>query len=269
MLRFTPNLTMLFTEHAFLDRFAAARDAGFTHVELQFPYAHPPEAVAGAARRAGVEVVLFNLPAGDWRGGERGIAALAGREGEFRAGVDQALRYAEALGTQKLNALAGVVPAAKRREALDVLDANLRVAVEALQTRGVSLVVEAINGYDVPGFLLQVAGDLEAVLQRLEPLEARMQLDVYHLQRSQGELVGTITRHLPRIGHVQIADVPGRHEPGTGEIRYDFVLDALEGLGYEGFVGLEYLPATGTLASLGFLARRLRRGDSQPDRPRS
>lgn len=256
MPRFTPNLTMLFTEHAFLDRFAAARDAGFTHVELQFPYAHPAEAVARAAHRAGVQVELFNLPAGNWQGGDRGIAALAGREAEFRAGVPLALRYAQALGTGRINALAGIVPAAARPAAFEVLDANLRFAAESLATQGVSLVVEAINGYDVPGFLLQISGDVLTVLDRLQPLQVRMQFDIYHMQRSQGELVGNLTRHLPRIGHVQIADAPGRHEPGTGEIRHEFVLAALDALGYDGFVGLEYVPRTDTLSSLRFLADR-------------
>ena len=244
---------MLFQEAAFLDRFDLARRAGFAAVECQFPYAEALPDLAAA--RGSLHMALFNLPAGDWPAGERGLAALPDRRGEFRAGVEQAVAYASALGWTRLNCLAGVVPEeVGRAEAEAVLCENLRYAADVLARRGMTLLVEPINPFDAPGFFLTTARAAAAAMERAGRPNIRLQYDAYHLQRSQGELANTFLQFRDRIGHVQIADAPSRREPGTGEIHFPYLLRVIERSGYDGHIGLEYAPAGGTLESLHWLS---------------
>jgi hydroxypyruvate isomerase len=252
--RFAANLTMLFTEVPLLERFEAARRAGFAAVELVSPYEHAATEVARAAREAGVEVVLFNLPAGDWAKGDRGMACDPGRVEEFRAGVARALDYARALGCPRLHAMAGIrppgVPEATLRGAY--LE-NLRVAGRALAEHGLTLLVEGINGRDMPGYFLETSAQAFELMDEAALPNLLYQYDCYHMQIVEGDLARTLERRLPRIGHVQIADVPGRHEPGTGEIDYRSLLRHLDRIGYRGFVGCEYRPVGTTEGGLGWM----------------
>lgn len=251
MPRFAANLSMLFTELPFLDRFAAARAAGFEAVEYLFPYEHPREELAARLRDHGLEQVLHNLPAGDWNAGDRGIACDPARVGEFRRGVEFAVSYAQALGCRRLNCLAGKLPQGlARRQAHDTLVANLRWAADRLEAEGIGLLVEPINTFDIPGFFLSRTEQAITLLDEVDSENLALQYDVYHAQRMEGELSATLERHLPRIGHVQVADNPGRHEPGSGEIQYRHLFGLLDRLGYAGWVGCEYKPAAGTLAGL-------------------
>lgn len=253
MPKFAANLTMLFTEVPFLDRFARAAAAGFPAVEFLFPYPHAVDELRARLDAHGLQLVLHNLPAGDWDAGERGIACLPGREDEFRAGVARAIAYATALGVPRLNCLVGKTPAGVAADAVEAtLVANVRYAAQALAGAGLELLVEPINPYDIPGFHLTTVAQVLRLLDAVGEPNVRVQYDVYHQQRTSGELVGTLQRHLPRIGHVQVADTPGRHEPGTGEIDYRFVFAQLDALGYDGWVGCEYKPATTTEAGLGW-----------------
>lgn len=253
MPRFSANLSFLFGEHPFLDRFAAAAAAGFTAVEYMFPYEHPAAEVKARLEDAGLEQALFNLPAGDWAGGDRGLAAHPGRVDEFREGVGRALEYAEALGCPRMNCLAGL--RLDGVEQWDVLVENVRWAAGRLAAEGRTLLVEHVNDKDVPGFLLPTTSDVLRLLDAVGDPAIRLQFDVYHAQRMEGDLVHRLRALRERIGHVQIADNPGRHQPGTGEIDFPFVLGELDRSGYEGFVGLEYVPEPDTLASLAWLAR--------------
>jgi hydroxypyruvate isomerase len=256
MPRFAANLTLLFAEVPFLDRFERARHTGFDAVEFQFPYAWPVAEIRARLEANGLQAVLHNLPAGDWAAGERGIAALPGREAAFRVGVGQAIDYAATLGVPQLNALAGRAPGGVDESALRrTLVGNLRFAAEALRRAGLKLLVEPINTRDVPGFYLNRTHQALDILDEVGADNAFVQYDIYHAQRSEGELAATLQRHLARIGHVQIADNPGRHEPGSGEIGYGFLFDHLDRIGYRGWVGCEYLPATTTEAGLGWLQR--------------
>lgn len=254
MPRFSASLTFLFQEVPFLDRFEAAARAGFRAVEFVSPYEHAPEEVARAARDAGVEVALFNLPAGDWARGDRGMACDPARAGEFREGLARALAYAGVLGCPRLHAMAGIrppgVPEPELRAAW--VDA-IRVAAGALATEGRALLVEGINPRDMPGYFLVGTAQALALLDEVGARNVHYLYDVYHMQMVEGNLAATLERALPRIGHVQIADVPGRHEPGTGEIAYGFLLRHLDRIGYRGLVGCEYRPAAGTLAGLGWM----------------
>jgi hydroxypyruvate isomerase len=242
------NLSTLFPEVPFLDRFAAAARAGFRYVEYQFPYSWNAGELARAAREAGVEVVLHNLPAGDFARGERGIACLPGREREFREGVERAIDYARAAGCPRLNCLAGL--AAADREHFDALVGNVRAAARRLGAAGLELVIEPINTHTVPGFFLSRSAQAIAVLDAAGEPNARLQYDFFHMQIMEGDLARTVERLRARIGHIQLADVPGRHEPGTGEINYDFLLRHLDAIGYSGWVGCEYNPRGDTLEGL-------------------
>ena len=256
MPKFAANLTMLFTEVDFLDRFEAAAKAGFKGVEYLFPYPYPKGALAERLARHGLTQVLHNLPAGDWAKGERGIACLLGREAEFRDGVKTAISYAKALNCPLLNCLVGVRPKDGDEKAVRrALVANLRYAGKALADAGLKLLVEPINGYDIPGFYLQGSRQTLALFDEVGGSNIWLQYDIYHMQRSEGELAATLQALMPRIAHVQVADNPGRNEPGTGEINYDFLFRKLDALGYSGWVGCEYKPATTTKAGLGWLAR--------------
>lgn len=256
MPRFCANLSLLFTEHPFAERWAAAARAGFRGVECHFPYAEPADLLAGEVRRNGLEQVLFNLPPGDWAAGERGIACLPDRVAEFEDGVGRAIEYARALGCRRINCLAGIAPAgAERAELLSVMEGNLRFAARALARESIELLVEPINDRDMPGFLLNRSADTLALIERVGEANVKLQYDVYHMQIMEGDLARTLQRELPRIGHVQIADNPGRHEPGSGEINYPFLFDWLDRIGYTGWVSAEYIPAGDTAAGLGWLPR--------------
>lgn len=254
MPRFAANLSMLFNEVGFLDRFKAARAAGFDAVECMFPYAVDLGLVREALDRHRLQLVLHNLPAGDWAAGERGIACDPLRVGEFQDGVGIALEYAVALGTPRLHCLAGkLAPGADReRASLTYLD-NLRFAARHCARHGIELLIEPINDRDVPGYFLTGTRQAAELIAQSGVPNLFMQYDVYHMQRMEGELALTLRERMPLIRHVQIADVPGRHQPGTGEIRFPFLFDLLDELGYSGWVGCEYLPQGATLDSLGWL----------------
>lgn len=257
MPRFSINASFMLLEHPFLDRFAAAADLGFAAVDIQFPYDHPPEAVAARVEQAGVEVVLINAPAGDREAGEAGIAGLPGREGEFRAGIEQALTYCRALDCRRVNVLAGIAPPDMTpADCAETLAGNLRHAAERCAAEEVTVMAEAINGRDVPGFLLQTTEATLAAFARAGHDNLWLQFDLYHRQIMEGDLIPGLERHLPRIGHIQFADTPGRGEPGTGEIDLPFVFDAIDGLGYDGCVGAEYVPTTSTAESLKWFRNR-------------
>ena len=255
MPRFSANLSMLFTEVPFLDRFERAARAGFEAVEFMFPYAHSPQEIKARLDATGLKAVLHNLPAGDWEGGDRGIACDPARVAEFRAGVARGVAYATTLGVPQLNCLAGKAPvgaddALLRHTFVD----NLRFAAAALHQAGLRLLVEPINRYDIPGFYLQRTAQALSVLDEVGAPNAFVQYDIYHAQRTEGELAATLAQHLARIGHIQIADNPGRHEPGSGEINYRFLFQHLDRIGYQGWVGAEYRPASTTEAGLGWRA---------------
>ena len=253
MPKFAANLSMLFTELPFLDRFDAAARAGFEAVEFLFPYAFEAQDIRSRLDANNLKLVLHNLPAGDWEAGERGIACHPDRVDEFRAGVARAITYAQALGVGQLNCLAGKAPAGVSEAQLrETLVANLRFAAAALKAAGLRLLVEPINTFDIPGFYVNRTAQALAILDEVGADNAFVQYDIYHAQRMEGELAATLQKHLARIGHVQLADNPGRNEPGTGEIHYPFLFAHLDRIGYSGWVGCEYKPATTTEAGLGW-----------------
>ncbi|CDS51994.1 Hydroxypyruvate isomerase [Polaromonas sp. CG9_12] len=247
---------MLFTEVPFLERFDKAAKAGFKAVEFLFPYAWPAEEIRQRLDANHLTLVLHNLPAGDWDAGERGIACLPERVSEFREGVAKAIVYAQALGVQQLNCLAGKAPAGVSDEVLrQTFVDNLRFAAAELKKAGLHLLIEPINTFDIPGFYLNRTAQAVAILDVVGADNAFVQYDLYHAQRMEGELAATLQKYLPRIGHVQLADNPGRHEPGTGEINYAFLFAHLDRIGYGGWIGCEYKPATTTEAGLGWRQR--------------
>jgi len=254
MPRFAANLTMLFTELPFLERFEAAAAAGFKGVEYLFPYAVEAGALAEQLDRHRLVQVLHNLPAGDWAAGERGIACLPGRETEFRDGVDRAIEYARVLGCGQLNCLAGIAPANADDDAVRaVFVDNLRFAAARLKEAGIRLLVEPVNTRDIPGFYLNRTDQAIALIDEVGSDNLFLQYDIYHAQRMEGEIGNTVARHLARIGHIQLADNPGRGEPGSGEINYPWLFRHIDQLGYEGWIGCEYKPATTTQAGLGWI----------------
>lgn len=254
MIRLAANLSLLFTELPFLDRFAAAADAGFAAVEFVSPYGESAVDVAAAARQNGLAVALFNLPAGDWAAGERGFAADPARGDEFARGVTLALDYARATECTTLHAMAGKIPAGADRAAWTrALVAGLRDAADRAADVGVTLVLEPINTrVDVPGYFYDRSDTVLAVIDAVARDNVKLLFDVYHLQISEGDVARSIERLLPQIGHIQIAGNPGRHEPGAGEIDYSWLLPYIDTLGYAGWIGCEYVPAAGTLAGLGW-----------------
>lgn len=258
MPKLAANLTMLFNEWDFLDRFRAAADAGFKAVECLFPYAYDPLVLRRKLADHGLVQVLHDTPAGDWVGGERGIACLPDRIAEFEAGIDQAIAYATSLGCRQVNCLAGIRPAD-----LDVKDAratfvrNLRYAAPRLKAAGIRLLIEPINTRDVPDFFLCRTSQALDIIEAVQADNLFLQYDVYHMQIMEGDLARTIERNATRIAHIQIADSPGRHEPGTGEIHYPFLLAFLDRIGYSGWVGCEYTPAARTEAGLGWTRQYL------------
>jgi len=255
MLRFSANLSMLFTEYDFLDRFDAAARAGFAGVEYVGAYDHAPETVASRLKKNNLTQVLFNLPPGNWAAGERGIAVLPDRVEEFRRGVDTAIVYAKATGCGQINCLAGIAPeGADRGELEKVFIDNLKYAAPRLKEAGVRLLIEPINLLDIPGFFLNTSRQALAIIDRIGSDNLYLQYDIYHMQIMEGDLARTIEKNLGRIAHIQLADNPGRHEPGTGEINYPFLYEHLKRIGYTGWIGAEYKPRAGTEAGLGWLA---------------
>ncbi len=256
MPRFAANLTLMYTEHPFLERFGAAAADGFDAVEYLFPYDHPPEAIAQEMRRHGLMQGLFNMPPGDWAGGERGIAALPGREAEFKAGVEKALLYAQATGCRHLHAMAGLVPQGADRAVLhSTFVANLRHACERLAPHGITVLMEPLNVRDNPGYFLTHQAQAHALLAEVGQPNLQVQMDFYHCQISEGDLSMRLKKHFAGVGYIQIAGVPERNEPDTGEINHPHLFHLLDELGYEGFVGCEYRPRAGTSEGLGWFRR--------------
>ena len=254
MPKFSANLSMLFKEVDFLDRFEHAAKAGFKGVEFLFPYEWDKEELQERLRKHNLEMVLHNLPAGHWSSGERGLACLPDRVGEFQQGVGLAIDYATALKCGRLNCLAGIPPVTVPDEKKwETLVSNVRFAAEETQKAGVKLVVEALNSQDMPGFCLSTTEQVLALLKAADHPNARIQYDIYHMQIMEGNLTKTIGQNIEMIGHMQLADVPGRHEPGTGEINFDHIFRFIDGLSYDGWIGCEYNPSTTTEESLHWL----------------
>lgn len=254
MPKFAANLTMLFNELPFVERFQAAAEAGFKGVEYLFPYDFPAEVLVAVLKKHGLTQVLHNLPAGDWAAGERGIAVLPERVNEFRDGVDRAISYATALGCTKVNCLAGIVPVgACLNTAHRTFVDNLRFAAAKLKVAGIKLLIEPINTFDIPGFFLSRTAQALEVIAEVGSDNLFIQYDIYHAQRMEGELGNTIANNLSRIAHIQLADNPGRNEPGTGEINYPWLFAHIDRLGYDGWVGCEYKPAAGTSNGLSWI----------------
>jgi hydroxypyruvate isomerase len=256
MPRFAANLSMMFNELPFLERFAAAREAGFEGVEFLFPYEFPAAELRGRLKAQGLTQVLFNMFPGDWAKGERGLASLPGRQGEFRASVSQALEYAAALECGLVHCMAGIPgPEVPPVTAAALFAANLAWAAERAYAAGVKLVIEPINHRDMPGYFLHTQAQGAAVVEAIGRDRLGLQFDVYHVQTSEGDITKRMERHMPLIAHMQIADVPARNEPGTGEIGWDYVFRRMDELGYQGWVGCEYRPAGETLAGLAWRQR--------------
>ena len=253
MPRFAANLSFLYAERDFLDRFGAARADGFEAVEFHFPYAYDAQILSETLRRERLAVVLFNLPAGDWSAGDRGIACHPRRIQEFQDGVGQAIDYARQLGCPRLNCLAGLRPeTVSEARARETLIENLRFAAFALKRAGIELLLEPINTRDTPGFLVNTTRQALDIIDAVGSDNLRLQYDIYHAQVMEGDLAQRLEQNLRRIGHIQLADNPGRHEPGTGEINFPFLLRHIDRLGYDGWIGCEYQPLTTTTAGLGW-----------------
>ncbi len=253
MPRFSANLSFLYQEVAFADRFARAAKDGFKAVEYMSPYDMSMEEIAKLLAENRLQQALFNLPAGDWAKGERGIACHPDRIGEFREGVKLAAEYAHALGCPQVNCIAGILPSdVLRAQAWDTFIANLAFAADFLMHENIRLLIEPINHFDIPGFLINRSSDGMNAIETVVSDNLFLQYDIYHMQRMEGELAATLERLMPRIAHIQIADNPGRHEPGTGEINYPFLFELIDKLDYTGWVGCEYKPLNGTSEGLGW-----------------
>jgi hydroxypyruvate isomerase len=253
MPRFAANLSMMFNELPFLDRFAAARAAGFEAVEFLFPYEFAAKDIAARLKDNGLQQVLFNAPPGDWANGERGMAALPGRQQEFRDGILKALDYAGELGCPRIHVMAGMVPAGVNQGTLTCLYAiNLAWAAEKAIAQGVKCVIEPINQRDMPGYALTGVANGIAAIEAVGPDRLGLQFDLYHTQITEGDLVPRMKAALPYIAHMQVADTPGRNEPGTGEVNWDFVFKEIDAAGYRGWIGCEYRPKGETNAGLGW-----------------
>ncbi len=265
MPKLAANLTFLFTEAPFLERFEAAAKAGFKAVEFAFAYEFPLADVVERVRAAGVQVVLINAPPGDWAAGERGTGSLPAREHEFAAGVSRALRFAKALDCPRIHVMAGCVPpdadaeAHAKQRALQraIFLRNLRFACEEAQGYGITLLLEALNPVDVPNYLYATQAEAHALRDEVGAANLKVQMDLYHTQMVEGGLAEKLRRYFPNVGHIQIAGVPGRHEPDIGEINYGYLFRLIDELGYDGYIGCEYVPQSNTLAGLGWRDRLL------------
>lgn len=254
MPRFAANLSMMYTEVPFLDRFAAAAKDGFKAVEFLFPYDHPPDDVARRLRDNKLELALFNLPPGNWDAGERGLASLPGREAEFAASVTKALQYNEVLRSPRLHVMAGIPPeGADLRACRQTYIRSLKIACEQAG-EGIALLIEPINTRDIPGYFLNRQDEAHAIRQEVGMSNLKVQMDLYHCQVVEGDVAMKIRRYFPDIGHIQVAGVPERHEPSLGEVNYPYLFDLLDSLGYSGWIGCEYRPRNGTSAGLGWMA---------------
>ncbi|MGE6212584.1 2-oxo-tetronate isomerase [Comamonas aquatica] len=248
MPRFAANLSMLYNDVDFLDRFAAAARDGFQAVEYLFPYAYTPEQLAALLRQHGLQQVLFNAPPGDWDAGERGIACLPGREAEFREGIARAITYAQALQCPRIHVMAGLVPQdVDPATVRATYVANVRYAAEQAAAHGIQILLEPINGRDMPGFFLSRQDQAHALVAEIGAANVKVQMDLYHCQIVEGDLAMKIRQYLPtgNVGHFQIAGVPERHEPDVGEVHYPYLFQLLDKLGYDGWIGCEYKPARG------------------------
>ncbi len=258
MPRFAANLSMMYAEHPFLERYAAAAADGFSAVEFLFPYEWPAATLAALLAEHRLEQVLFNAPPGDFSAGERGIACLPGRESEFRSGVERALDYAAALGCPRIHLMAGLVPSGSSRAALrPTYLANLAWAARRADAAAVDVLIEPINTRDIPGYFLNRQDEAHAILAELDVPRLKVQMDLYHCQIVEGDVAMKLRKYLPggRVGHLQIAGVPERHEPDSGELDHDYLFEVIDSLGYAGWIGCEYRPAAGTSAGLGWLRR--------------
>ena len=254
MPKFAANLTMLFNEIDFIDRFAAASKAGFRGVEYLSPYDYDKDQLSERLNEHGLTQVLHNLPAGDWAAGERGIACHPDRVGEFQDGVGTTIEYATALGCKQVNCLAGITPKSEKLEKVrkTFID-NLRFAAHKLERAGILLLIEPINTRDIPGFFLNHTDQALTIIEAVASDNIKLQYDIYHMQVMEGDLAMTMQTNLDNIAHLQLADNPGRNEPGTGEINYAFLFDFIDKLGYSGWIGCEYKPLTTTEAGLGWV----------------
>ncbi|WP_186231445.1 2-oxo-tetronate isomerase [Burkholderia gladioli] len=254
MPRFAANLSMMYTEHPFLERFAAAARDGFRAVEYLFPYDFAADELKARLADAGLVQALFNAPPGDWAAGERGFASLPGREDEFRRAFDTALDYARVLGNDKLHVMAGLLPAgADRARHREVYLRNLAHAAEAARAAGVLVVIEPINTRDMPGYFLNRQDDAQAICRDVGAPNLSVQFDCYHCQIVEGDIAMKLKRDFAGIGHIQVAAVPERHEPDLGELNYPYLFELIDTLGYDGWIGCEYRPKAGTSEGLGWL----------------
>lgn len=263
MLRFAANLSMMFTEYPFLDRFSAAATDRFQAVEYLFPYDYPASDLASRLKNHGLRQVLFNAPPGCWDAGERGLACLPGREPEFRAEIQRALEYAHGLECPRVHVMAGVIPTGIDRSALrDTYVTNLAWAAELASTAGKDILIEPINPRDMPGYFLNRQDDAHAVITEIGAPNLKVQMDLYHCQIVEGNVAAKLREYLydpqhSRVGHIQIAGVPDRHEPDTGELNYAPLFDLIDQLGFSGWIGCEYRPKAGTSEGLKWLHKRL------------
>jgi 2-dehydrotetronate isomerase len=264
MPRFAANLTLMYNEHAFLDRFGAAAKDGFGAVEFLFPYEYPAETIAAVLREHKLRQVLFNAPPGDWKAGERGITALPGREAEFRAGFEQALQYAQALDCPRVHCMAGLMPAGADEVRMRALmratyGANLTWAAQRAEQAGVEAIIEAIAGRNLPGYFLNLQEEAHAVAEEIGAPALKIMMDLYHCQVAEGDLSMKMRKYLggekTRVSHMQMASVPERHEPDEGEVNYDCLFALMDELGYAGWVGCEYFPRGGTTEGLGWFRK--------------
>ncbi len=254
MPQFAANLTMLFNESPFMERFEKAANSGFQAVEFLFPYAFPAQEIKQKIDQYQLQLVLHNLPAGDWDAGERGIACLPDRVAEFQTGVEKAIEYAKALGVKQLNCLAGKIPANVDSALVqETFISNLRYAAAELKKANIKLLIEPINTFDIPGFYLSKTQQAIDILNEVGSDNLYIQYDIYHAQRMEGELCRTLETNLSKIAHIQLADNPGRNEPGTGEINYAHLFQFIDSIGYKGWIGCEYKPASNTEAGLGWI----------------
>ncbi|MBF6991282.1 MULTISPECIES: 2-oxo-tetronate isomerase [Cupriavidus] len=254
MPRFAANLSMMYNEHAFLDRFAAAAADGFQAVEYLFPYEHPAAELRARLDANGLTQALFNAPPGDWAAGERGLASLPGREAEFRDAVGRALEYAGVIGNDRVHVMAGLVPAdADRARYRATYLENVAFAAKAAAAQGVTIVLEPINTRDMPGYFLNRQDDAQAICKEVGAANLKVQFDCYHCQIVEGDIAMKLRRDMAGIGHIQIAGVPERHEPDLGELNYPYLFDLIDSLGYKGWIGCEYRPRAGTSEGLGWL----------------
>jgi hydroxypyruvate isomerase len=254
MPKFSANLSFLFKELDFLSRFSAASEAGFSAIEFMSPYEFDAKTLLAGLKEAGLDLILHNVPSGNWEAGDRGIACHPDRVEEFREGVQRAIEYAQILNVPNINCLAGIQPGnVSDEQARRTLVENLRFAARRFSSEGIRLLVEPINNVDIPGFFVNSTKSFLELSKEVHEENLFLQYDVYHAQKMEGDLSRTIKANLNRIAHIQIADNPGRHEPGTGEISYEFLLRYLDDIGYNGYVGCEYTPSQDTQSSLGWL----------------